>query len=278
MAVDDLDKADDASVFVIPAVDQAGPQRRVRVSAGRRRDLLCDGVQDGFGADVPLGGAGQHFLRIDIVKGRRHLQRHILGRRMRKITLCQDRDDAKVLLLCKTIGRERLGLQSLRGIHQKQRAVAGRKRAADFVGEVDVAGRVDEVEKQRLLRAGMLPDHRDGLCLHGDATLALHLQRIQLLRLLHLLQVAALLQQAVCQGALAVIDVRDDAEVPNPLRRESTHGTASGAVTLQVMNARHITETAPDRHTAPATQATHATHASHALSSLMEKPLPSVCA
>src|ERR1700741_1966303 len=41
---------------------------------------------------------------------------------------------------------ELLGLAPLRGVDEQQRALAGGERTGDFVGEVDVAGRVDQVE------------------------------------------------------------------------------------------------------------------------------------
>src|SRR3954463_8643523 len=41
--------------------------------------------------------------------------------------------------------RERLGLDALRRVHDEERALARGEAAADLVGEVHVAGRVDEV-------------------------------------------------------------------------------------------------------------------------------------
>ena len=47
---------------------------------------------------------------------------------------------------------ERLRLDALRGVDQKQRAFAGGQRPRHFVAEIDVAGRVDEVEDVLLRR------------------------------------------------------------------------------------------------------------------------------
>ena len=41
---------------------------------------------------------------------------------------------------------ERLRLDALRRVDDEDRALAGRERAGDLVGEVDVAGRVDQVQ------------------------------------------------------------------------------------------------------------------------------------
>ena len=49
---------------------------------------------------------------------------------------------------------ERLRLDALRGVDDEDRALAGLQAVADLVGEVDVAGRVDEVEPVRLAVLG----------------------------------------------------------------------------------------------------------------------------
>jgi hypothetical protein len=46
--------------------------------------------------------------------------------------------------------RDRLRFHPLRGVDHQQRALAAHQRAAHLVGEVDVPGRVDQVELVRL--------------------------------------------------------------------------------------------------------------------------------
>jgi len=72
---------------------------------------------------------------------------------------------------------------------------------------------VDQVELVGLAVTGGI-GQGDGLALDGDAALALQVEPVQELVLeLALAHHPAVLDQAVGQGGLAVVDVRDDAEV-----------------------------------------------------------------
>ena len=72
---------------------------------------------------------------------------------------------------------QRLRLDSLRGIHHQNRALAGGQRTGDLVGEVHVAGRIDQV--QDVLPAVLCTvGHANGLGLDGDAALALQLHGV----------------------------------------------------------------------------------------------------
>ena len=67
-----------------------------------------------------------------------------LGRR--QIDLVDDRNDFQVVMQRQVGVGQRLRLHALRRIHHQQRAFAGLQAARNFVGEIDVAGRVDQVE------------------------------------------------------------------------------------------------------------------------------------
>ena len=84
-----------------------------------------------------------------------------------------------------------------------------REDALDLAAEIGVARRVDDVD------ARALPDDRGRLGEDGDAALALEVVRVHgaLGDLLVVAEGAALLQQAVDQRGLAVVDVRDDRDV-----------------------------------------------------------------
>src|SRR3990172_7034678 len=92
-------------------------------------------------------------------------------------------------------------------------SLAGLQAAADLVGEVNVAGRVDQV--QAVVQAvSCLVVEANGAGLDGDAVLALEVHRVEhLARHLSRLDRVRQLQEAVGQGGLAVIDVGDDREV-----------------------------------------------------------------
>jgi hypothetical protein len=82
-----------------------------------------------------------------------------------------------------------------------------------------VSGGVDEVQLIALT-VGSLIVHTDRVELDGDAALPLQLIGIKDLRPhLSLLERTRLLEKAVGQRGLAVVDVGDDAEVPDPLGR-----------------------------------------------------------
>jgi hypothetical protein len=129
----------------------------------------------------------------------------------REVDLVRDGDDLEPVLDREVGVRERLRLDSLGRVDDKQRTFAGLQRARDLVGEVDVAGRVDEVELVAF------PRHADGLSLDRDAPLPLELHRVEDL-LAHLAGGDGIgqLEDAVGECRLAVVDVRDDREVADP--------------------------------------------------------------
>ena len=108
---------------------------------------------------------------------------------------------------------ERLGLDALGGVDDEDRALAGLQAVADLVGEVDVAGRVDEVEAVGQAVARLVLE-ADGPRLDRDPLLALEVHRIEdLAHHLAALDRVRQLEQPVGERGLAVIDVRDDREV-----------------------------------------------------------------
>ena len=109
------------------------------------------------------------------------------------------------------LGDDELGLRqrAFGGIHQDQRAIHHVEDALDLAAEIGVARRIDDVD------AGVLPLHRGRLGENGDAALALQIVGIHR-ALGHALVVAkgaGLLQQAIDQRGLAVVDVGDDGDV-----------------------------------------------------------------
>ena len=135
------------------------------------------------------------------------------GSRAGQIDLVDDRDDLEIVLDSEVGVRERLRFDALRRVDHQQRAFARGERSRDFVGEIDVARRVDQIEDVGLpvLRRVVQPD---SVRLDRDAALALEIHRVEHLRL-HLagLQRAGHLEKTIGQRRLAVIDVRDDGEV-----------------------------------------------------------------
>ena len=138
--------------------------------------------------------------------------RVLLGLGRRQVDLVQHRDDLEVVLEREVEVRERLRLDALRGVDEQDRALARGERAGDLVAEVDVAGGVDHVERVR--RVADLPGHAHGLALDRDAALALDVHAVEVLRAhVAVADDARDAEHAVGEGRLAVVDVRDDAEV-----------------------------------------------------------------
>ncbi len=119
---------------------------------------------------------------------------------------------------------ERLRLHPLARVDDEERALAGGERPRDLVGEVDVAGRVHEVQDVGLAVIGLVFEP-DRLRLDGDAALALDVHGIE-----HLLDHVALghgsglLDEPVGERRLAVVDMGDNGEVADIVDRMGGHG------------------------------------------------------
>ena len=105
-----------------------------------------------------------------------------VGIGVREVDLVDHGDDGQVLLQRQVDVGHRLGFDALRRVDDEQRAFAGGQAAADLVGEVDVAGGVDQVEFVGFAVARGVA-HAHGAGLDGDALLALEIHRVEQLRL-----------------------------------------------------------------------------------------------
>ena len=141
----------------------------------------------------------------------------------RQVDLVEDRHDLVAGVERVVDVGERLRLDALAGVDHQQRALAGGERARHLIGEVDVAGRVHQVEDVGLAVLGLVVEpHR--LRLDGDAALALDIHRIE-----HLLDHVARrhraggLDQPVGERRLAVVDMGDDGEIADVVERVRRH-------------------------------------------------------
>ncbi len=131
-----------------------------------------------------------------------------------QIDLVDDRDDLQIVLDREVGVRERLRLDALRRVHEQERALAGGQRTGHFVGEIDVTGRVDEIEDVVLAVSGRGYRRRTACDLMVMPALALEVHGVEHLRV-HLarLQRARQLEKAIGQRGFAVVDVRDDGKI-----------------------------------------------------------------
>ena len=130
-------------------------------------------------------GRGQ----VDLVDGRHNVQISVHGERR--------------------IG-DGLRLDTLGGVDNEHRALAGGQRTRDLVGKVNVARRIDQVELIRLAIIGVI-GHANGIGLDRDAALALDIHGVEQLRL-HVALVDGMgeLEDTVTDRGLAMVDVRNN--------------------------------------------------------------------
>ena len=203
------------AVVVVDRVEDQRLQRGLGVALGRR-EALADGVEQLVDTDAGLGAGHDAVCRVQA----QHvfdLLGTLVGLSAGKIDLVDDRDQFEVGVDGLVKVGHGLGLDALGGVDHQDGSLAGGQGPADFVVEVDVPRGVDEVQLVGLA----VPDvvHRDGRGFNGDAPFALQVHVVEgLFARIAFIHHAGALQHAVGQGGLAVIDVRDDAEVADVSR------------------------------------------------------------
>ncbi len=191
-----------------------------------RRDMAADQLEQRRHALIAravralarpaLPGRGEEGRKIELLIARaecceqiEHLVVHGVRPLVGPVDLVDHDDRAKAQP--QRLAEHELGLRHrpLGGVDQEQDAVDHREDALDLAAEVGVARRVDDVDPRAA------PDHRGALGEDRDAALALEVVGIEgaLDQLLAGAEGAALLQQTVDQGRLAVVDVGDDGDV-----------------------------------------------------------------
>ncbi len=187
------------------------------VVALRRRDPLYHRVEEAGDALAGLGGDAEDLVGGD-PEHALDLGRALVGLGGRQVDLVERGHDREVGFEGRVAVGEGLGLDPLARVDEEDGALARRHAAGDLVPEVDVAGRVDEVEDV------VLPREADVLRLDGDAALPLEIHRVQVLGP-HVpeLHGTAQLEEPIGQGALAVVDVGDDGEVAEALEGGRRH-------------------------------------------------------
>ena len=209
--VDDAHEHDDADVIVEPGIDDERLQRRLCIALGRRHlgDQRLEHVLD---AEARLRAAAHGIRRVD-ADDVLDFRDGALGIGRGQIDLVEHGYDFDAEFDRRVAVRDRLRLDALARIDDEQRAFAGRQRAADLIGEIDVPGRIDQVQVVHLPVAR--PVVKCGcLCLDRDAALALEIHRVEHLRFHFAVgQAAAQLNDAIGERRLAMVDVRNDRKV-----------------------------------------------------------------
>ena len=213
--VDHADEDDDAEIGVVPGIDEEGLERGGLVALGRRQ-TLDDRLKHKIDVEARLGRDRHRVRGVEAD--------HVLDLLLDPIRFGGGQVDLVENghnLMARVEGvidvRQRLRLDALARVDHQERALACRERPRHLIGEVDVAGRVHEVEDIGFAVLGPVFEPH-GLRLDGDAALALDIHGVE-----HLLDHVALrhrprlLDETVGQRRLAVVDMGDDREVSDIL-------------------------------------------------------------
>ena len=177
-------------------------------TVGRR--ALTGRAEDRRGIELFLG-------RIQIEQQLKHLVHDLMHTGVRPVDLVDDNDDlvAKLQRLLQHEARLRHG--SLRCVDKQQNAVDHLQNALDLAGEIGMARGIDDVDLIILIvDSGILGEN-------GDAALAFEIAGVhhtvddRLVFAVH----AALLEHLIDQRGLAVVNVRDDCNIPNFILRHT---------------------------------------------------------
>ena len=234
-AAADAADADAADVRVVVERRDLELQRRVRLALGRRHV-----VQDGFVQRAHVGlaarviRAGPAFERrgvdhreVELAVGGAELVEQFeglvddpVGARARTVDLVHDDDGIEAERQRLARDEARLRHRAFDGIDHQQHRVDHRQHAFHFAAEVGVPGRIDDVDAgAAVLDGAVLRQDR-------DATFLFDVVRVHdpLGDLFVRGEGAGLAQQAVDQGGLAVVDVRDDGDVSDRAICHTTQG------------------------------------------------------
>ena len=209
----------------------------------RRRDVFHDGVEERFHraadvAEVEFGvaflGAGVNEREIELliggVEGNEQVEnrvQHLLRVGVLAVDLIDDDDGFGAGFQGLAEDEACLRLRSVGRVHHEQHAVDHAHGALDFAAEVGVAGGVHDVDMIILVL------ERSVLGADGDALFAFEIHRIHDAFLvgdgLIGAERAGLFEQAIHERRLAMINVRDDRDVPNMLHVEFYFGRLTHA-------------------------------------------------
>ena len=191
--------------------------------------VAADGVEHGE-FELALVGVEVDEQVIDFVE-------HFVGAGVLAVDLVQHHDDGQFKAEGLAQHEAGLGKRAFGSVHEQDNAVHHGEGAFHFTAEVGVAGGVEDVD------AHILPLHGAVLGGDGDAafTFQLHAVHDAVVHFLVGAEHAALLEEGVDQGGLAVVDVGDDGDIAKRLvAGDGTHILLLLGVRMKKRGARHI--------------------------------------
>ena len=212
-AFHDTDQNHSAAVGIKPRIENQRAKRSVGRALGRRnaRDNGFENVRNAdaaFRTDQQRIGGGNREHVFDLFLD-------AVGFGGGKINFIDDGNDGEIVARGEEGVGNRLRFDALAGVDDEKSAFAGRERSRNFVGKIDVAGSVDEVEAVFFSVAGCVMK-ANALGFDGDATLAFEVHRVEDLRgHFALAERAGEFEEAVGKRRFAVVDVGDDTKIPD---------------------------------------------------------------
>ena len=207
---------DDATIRVVLAVKNQGLEGAVPVPR-RSRHVPDDHFQHGMNVNAVFGRDFRGLLggdADDVLNFRLHLCRTGGG----QVNFVDDRQHFQTGVNGQVGVCQRLGLYTLGGVHHQHCPFAGGQGTGDFVVEVHMARRVDQVQGVDFPVVGGIVQCNSG-GFDGDAPLPLQLHGVQqLFGPGPLIDGVTLFQQPVGQGGLAVVNVGDNGKIADVLQ------------------------------------------------------------
>ena len=205
-----LEIGDNSPEGVEDRVEDEALQRRVGITLGGR-DPIDHGVQHFRHAQARLSAGTKDGL-AGTADEFNDLVFNLLRLGAREVDFVDHRDDLEVIFDGHVEVRDRLGLNALCGVDHQQCALAGGNGTRDFIREIDMPGRVDQVQHPFFVPICIV--HLDRMALDGDSALAFEIHIVEHLGL-HVFggDRLGVLEQSISECTLPMVDVGDDAEV-----------------------------------------------------------------
>ena len=188
-----------ADLLAVGAVEIQGPPGD-QIDEALEIALATDGQLHEHGVAVQLGP---------------QLRDHFVGIGPDAVHLVDEGQPGDVIAPHLAVDGQRLGLHAAHGAEHQNGPVQDAQAALDFDGEIDVAGRVDQIDR------GLVPLHLRGGAGDGDAAFPLQLHVVHrgaaalraVVHFLHAVDAAGVEQYPLAQGRLARVDMGRNADV-----------------------------------------------------------------
>ena len=229
-AVHHTEVADNTTIGVEHRVENQSLQGCILVAL-RGRHTVNNGIQNLLDANTRASRSAQ-YLALIATEQLHNLVLHLVNHSRLHINLVDYGNDFEVVFEGKVKVGNGLCLNTLRSVNHQQRALTRSNGSRHLIGEVNVSGSVNEVERIGLTIPYIL--HLDSVALDGDTLLTFEVHIIKHLILQFPLgKGCSLFEESVGQSTLTVVDVGDYTKVANVFHLLSTEISYKGSLFLR---------------------------------------------